>query len=60
MTSSRPDSESEWWCPVEFKLLWPLEVVVDGEPRDLGSPGEKAVLALLLLAVAAGALLGDR
>jgi predicted ATPase/DNA-binding SARP family transcriptional activator/tetratricopeptide (TPR) repeat protein len=35
---------------VEFKLLGPLEVVVNGEPRDLGSPGEKAVLALLLLA----------
>src|ERR671916_3071415 len=37
-------------APVEFQLLGPFEVVVDGERRSLGSPGEKAVLALLLLA----------
>jgi predicted ATPase/DNA-binding winged helix-turn-helix (wHTH) protein len=36
--------------PVEFRLLGSLELVVDGEPRTLASPGEKAVLALLLLA----------
>lgn len=35
---------------VKFNLLGPLEVVVDGQPRPLGSPAEKAVLAVLLLA----------
>ncbi len=35
---------------VDFRLLGPLEVVVDGQPRSLASPGEKAVLAVLLLA----------
>ncbi len=35
---------------VDFRLLGPLEVVVDGRPRSLASPGEKAVLAVLLLA----------
>ncbi|HET9871870.1 MAG TPA: BTAD domain-containing putative transcriptional regulator [Propionibacteriaceae bacterium] len=35
--------------PVEFKLLGPLEVVIDGERRSVASAGEKAVLALLLL-----------
>jgi predicted ATPase/DNA-binding SARP family transcriptional activator len=35
---------------VQFRLLGPLQIVVDGEPRSLSSPGEKAVLALLLLA----------
>jgi predicted ATPase/DNA-binding SARP family transcriptional activator len=34
---------------MEFRLLGPLELTVDGEPRPLVSPGEKAVLALLLL-----------
>ena len=35
---------------VEFNLLGPFEVLVQGERRVLGSPAEKAVLALLLLA----------
>jgi predicted ATPase/DNA-binding SARP family transcriptional activator len=35
---------------VNFQVLGPFEVVVDGERRSLASPGEKAVLALLLLA----------
>ena len=35
---------------MEFRLLGPLQMVVDGETRSLSSPGEKAVLALLLLA----------
>ena len=35
---------------VDFKLLGPLEILVDGQPRPLGSPAEKAVLAVLLLA----------
>ena len=35
---------------MEFGLLGPLQMVVDGETRFLSSPGEKAVLALLLLA----------
>ena len=35
---------------VDFRLLGPLEIVVDGQPRPLGSPAEKAVLAVLLLA----------
>jgi len=35
---------------VQFRLLGPLQIVVDGAMRSLSSPGEKAVLALLLLA----------
>ena len=35
---------------VDFKLLGPMEILVDGQPRPLGSPAEKAVLAVLLLA----------
>ena len=35
---------------MQFRLLGPLQMVVDGETRSLSSPGEKAVLALLLLA----------
>lgn len=35
---------------MQFRLLGPLQIVVDGGPRFLSSPGEKAVLALLLLA----------
>src|SRR4051794_30945361 len=35
---------------VRFQVLGPFEVIVDGERRSLASPGEKAVLALLLLA----------
>jgi predicted ATPase/DNA-binding SARP family transcriptional activator len=35
---------------VQFRLLGPLQIVVDGAPQSLSSPGEKAVLALLLLA----------
>ena len=35
---------------MQFRLLGPLQIVVDGEPRSVSSPGEKAVLALLLLA----------
>jgi predicted ATPase/DNA-binding SARP family transcriptional activator len=35
---------------VQFRLLGPLQLVVDGDTRSLSSPGEKAVLALLLLA----------
>ena len=35
---------------MEFRLLGPLQIVVDGETRSLSSPAEKAVLALLLLA----------
>ena len=35
---------------MQFRLLGPLQIVVDGETRSLSSPGEKAVLALLLLA----------
>ena len=41
---------SGWWCLVNFEVLGPFDVVVDGERRSLASPGEKAVLALLLLA----------
>src|SRR5918999_4250445 len=35
--------------PMEFRVLWPLEVVVDGQPRNLPRGAEQAVLALLLL-----------
>ena len=35
---------------MQFTLLGPLQIVVDGATRSLSSPGEKAVLALLLLA----------
>src|SRR5262245_2409596 len=34
---------------VEFRMLGPLEVVVGGEPIDLGGPKQRAVLALLLI-----------
>jgi DNA-binding SARP family transcriptional activator len=34
---------------VEFKVLGPLEVLVDGQPLDLGPPRQRAVLAVLLL-----------
>jgi hypothetical protein len=37
-------------APVEFQLLGPFEMIVEVERRSLGSPGEKAVLALMLLA----------
>jgi DNA-binding SARP family transcriptional activator/tetratricopeptide (TPR) repeat protein len=35
--------------PVEFRLLGPVEVVVDGRPVVLGPPKRRLVLALLLL-----------
>jgi DNA-binding SARP family transcriptional activator len=35
--------------PVEFHLLGPLQVVVDGAPVVLRGAGERALLALLLL-----------
>jgi hypothetical protein len=31
---------------MEFGLLGPLQMVVDGETRSLSSPGAKAVLAI--------------
>src|SRR5215216_4016795 len=34
---------------IEFRLLGPLEVLVDGEPAPLGPPQQRALLALLLL-----------
>jgi predicted ATPase/DNA-binding SARP family transcriptional activator len=34
---------------IEFRVLGPLEVLVDGEPVHLGGPKQRAVLALLLL-----------
>ncbi len=34
---------------VEFRVLGPLEAVVDGEPVALGGPKQRALLALLLL-----------
>jgi DNA-binding SARP family transcriptional activator/tetratricopeptide (TPR) repeat protein len=35
--------------PVEFRLLGPVELLVDGEPRDLGSAKQRCLLAILLL-----------
>ena len=34
---------------VEFRILGPLEVLKDGEPRPLGTPKQRALLALLLI-----------
>jgi DNA-binding SARP family transcriptional activator len=34
---------------IEFRLLGPLEVLVEGEPAPLGPPQQRALLALLLL-----------
>ena len=35
---------------VDYRLLGSLEIVVDGQPRPLGSPAERTVLVVLLLA----------
>ena len=34
---------------VEFRILGPLEVLRDGEPQPLGTPKQRALLALLLI-----------
>ena len=34
---------------MEFKVLGPLEVLDDGRSLDLGAPGQRALLAFLLL-----------
>ena len=34
---------------VEFRVLGPLEAVIDGTPVKLGPPQQRALLALLLL-----------
>src|ERR671937_319806 len=34
---------------MEFRILGPLEAVVNGEPLDLGGPKQRVLLAMLLL-----------
>ena len=34
---------------MEFRILGPLEVIEDGQSVDLGSPQQRALLALLLI-----------
>ncbi|HSJ29775.1 MAG TPA: BTAD domain-containing putative transcriptional regulator [Acidimicrobiia bacterium] len=34
---------------MEFRILGPLEVVIDGEPMELGSPKQRALLVALVL-----------
>ena len=34
---------------IEFRILGPLEVVVDGIPAQLGGPKQRATLSILLL-----------
>jgi DNA-binding SARP family transcriptional activator len=36
---------------VEYRILGPLEVLVDGEPTELGGPRQRALLAVLLTRV---------
>ena len=44
---------------MEFRILGPLEVVAAGQPLDLGTPRQRALLALLLVQ-AGGVVSSDR
>src|SRR4051794_30116875 len=52
-----------WRGPMEFRVLGPFDVLVDGTARQVAGPGERALLALLALSsgqVVAAATLIDR
>jgi DNA-binding SARP family transcriptional activator/pimeloyl-ACP methyl ester carboxylesterase len=38
-----------WMSQLEFRILGPLEVLLDGAPLDLGTPRQRALLVALLL-----------